>query len=428
MSMSGLVVVLLLLVTLLSGCGGLRMREDTAMAPSYAPNAEYATQVSIGECAFARQEEAADPISNALLATAISTGINRIGSALNEAAKEKSVSAKASRNIEVTAETFGPCVQIVRGWFYQDPFPWGTENDPFAGNPKYVAAQGWFSPDFITRKEFHTLWVRNQLWLAAQPEFFFEGRIMRASNNALTIAPQYVRLNEPLFTRTLRRDPSRHVAVFLSFHTPGTAVDAEANPGATFVLGKLMPGEARIYPDPQSIVKFAPKVGVLNRWPHESDWFTLAVGKEKEPWIVSAAVTEKQDANEFVAFIADVFSGAKDTVSTQVQDLVVPEKRAAVKETVTAAQETAFNTLDQKQVDALTALATCAQADAPTAQQASEVRIALRELNQAARGANKDVYASQACIEKITITAQSAAIKTACSELHTKLASGQKCN
>jgi hypothetical protein len=428
MLMKHLLLVLLAPAMLFSGCAVVHMREDTAVAPSYAPHAEYATQVAIGECVFTRQEESAfAAIGSALLANAISGGINRIGTALTEAAKEKSLSANASRNIEVTFDTFGPCVQIVRGWFYQDPFPLGTDDDPFAGNSKFVAAQSWFSPDFISRERFRTLWLRNQLWLAAPPEFVFEGRIMMASKNALTIAAQYVRLNEPLFMRTLRRDPSRHVAVFLSFHTPGTAVDAEANPGATFLLGRLMPGEARIYPDPRSIARFAPKAGVLNRWPHESDWFTLAVGKEKEPWIVSAAVTEKQNGNEFLAFVAEVFGGAKETITTQVQNLVIPEKRAAAREAATTAQEAAATVLDQKQVGALTALATCAQADAPTAQQASEARIALRGLNQAARGANREEPASQACIDKISITATPAATKTACSDLRTTLAAGQTC-
>jgi hypothetical protein len=428
MLMRHLQLVLLSSVMLLSGCAAVHMREDTAEAPIYAPHAEYATQVAIGECAFTRAEESGfAAIGSALLANAVSAGINRIGTALTQAAQEKSLSAKASRNIEVTSNTFGPCVQIVRGWFYQDPFPLGTNDDPFAGNSKFVAAQGWFSPDFISREVFRTLWVRNQLWLAAPPDFLFEGRIMAASNNALTIAPQYVRLNEPLFTRTMRRNPSRHVAVFLAFHTPGTAVDATANPAATFVLGRLTPGKARIYPDPRSIAKFTPDSGVLNRWPHESDWFTLAVGKEKEPWVVSAAVTEQQDANEFLAFVAEVFGGAKETITAEVQNSIIPEKRAVAKETTMTAQETAATTLDQKQVGALTSLATCAQADAPTAQQASDARVALRGLNQAARGANREEPASQACLDKISITASSAAIKTACSDLLTTLAAGQTC-
>lgn len=412
---------------LLSGCAEVHMREDTAPPPAYAPRAEYATQVALGECAFTSQEEtAAGAIAGALLANAVSAGINRIGAALTEAAKEKTLSTKTSRNVEVTADTFGPCVQVVRGWFYQDPFPIGKD-DPFAGNPKFTAAQTWFSPDFINLERFRALWLRNQLWLAAPPDFLFEGRIMTASKNALTIAPQYVRMNEPLFTRTLRRDPSRYVAVFLAFHKPDTSVDAEASPGASFIIGKLTPGEARTFPDPRTITRFTPKTGVVNRWPHESEWFTLAVGQEKEPWIVSAAVTEKQDGNEFLAFVAEVFSGAKETITTEVQNVVVPEKRAAAKEAAASAQETAASGFDQAQVGALTALAACTQADSPTAQQASDARSALRELNKAARAANKEEPASQACINSIGITAVAATIKSACGAAQAKITAGQRC-
>ena len=420
--------VLLLSTMILQGCTAVRVREDTAKAPSYAPRAEYATQVAVGECAFTSQPEAAlATISSALLANAVSAGVNRLGTALAEAAKEKTLTVKASRNIEVTSQTFGPCVQVVRGWFYQDPFPMGSGDDPFAGNPKFVEAHSWFSPDFITRDRFRTLWLRNQLWLAAPPEFLFEGRILMADKTALTIAPQYIRMNEPLFTRPLRQDPSRHVAVFLAFHTPGTSVDIATNPGATFVIGKLVPGEPRIYPDPSSISRFTPKTGVLNRWPHESEWFTLAIGKDKEPWVVSAAVTEKQDANEFQAFVAEVFGSTKETITEQLQNVIVPEKRAAARETARTSQEAAATLLDQKEAAALTAVAACAQADTPTAQEASDLRVALRGLNQAARGANKEEPASQECINNISITATAASLKTTCDAVRSKLLTGKKC-
>lgn len=414
---------------LLPGCASVHMREDTASPPPYAPKAEYATQVAVGDCIFTRQEEGAlAGIASALLGNAVSAGVNRIGTALTEAAKEKTLSTKASRNLEVSASTFGPCVQVIRGWFHQDPFPLGTGDDPLADNANFLAAQSALQPDFISRQRLHTLWLRNQLWLAAPPEFLFEGRIMAAKNNVLTIAPQYVRMDEPLFTRSLRRDPARHVAVFLSFSAPGAAVDAETNPGATFVIGRLVPGEARTYPDPRSIVKFTPDDRVLNRWPHESDWFTLAIGKDKEPWIATAAVTEKQSANEFLAFVAEVFDSSKATITTELQNVIVPDKRAAVKENAASAQETAASSLDEKQVGALTKLEACAQADAPNAQNASDVRSALRQLNQAARAAHRDEPAAGSCIDRVSITAAPAANKAACGSIHAALAKGDRCS
>jgi hypothetical protein len=412
---------------LFPGCSAVHMREDTAGPPSYAPEAEYATQVALGECVFTQGKEAAAALGGAILANAISGGINRIGTALTEAAKEKSLSAKATRNIEVTNETFGPCVQVVRGWFYPDPFPLAAEGDALAGNPKFAAAQGWLSPEFISTPRFRTLWVRNQLWLAAPPDFMFEGRITRAGANALAVAPQYVRLDESLFTRTLRRDHARHVALFLTFVPPGTALDAETNPGATLLLGRLRPGDAHRYPDPAAIARSTPEDVARNRSPHESDRFTLSIGKEKELWTVSAAVTETQDASEFLAFVAEVFGGAKETLGTEVQNLVIPEKRAAVREAAATTQETAATAYDQKQVAALAALDACAQADAPTGQQASEARVALREWNQAARGAKANEPASASCIGRIGIAAAPAAIRTACQDVSTQLKDHPPC-
>jgi hypothetical protein len=405
----------LMVPLLLCSCAGIDMREDSATPPAYAPQAEYATQVAMGECAFTRQEEgAAAAISSALLSNAITSGVNHIGMALTAAAKEQSLVTQTSRNIVVKAETFGPCVQVVRGWFHQDPYPITSNADPLTGNPKFAAAQSWFSDDFINLERFRTLWLRNQLWLAAPPEFVFEGRIAVASDNTLTIAPQYVRMDEPLFTRKLRRDRSRHVAVFLAFHKPDTAVDVVDNPGAAFVIGKLDPGEARTYPDPRTIDRFTPTSGFVNRWPHESKWFTLAVGKENEPWVVSAAVTEKQSANEFLGFVAEVFGNSKETIASELQTVIVPKKRADAKESATAAREMAENAYDTSHAGALQALTSCATADAPTPEQASAARAALRSWNKSARDVNKAQPASQSCINRIGITAPAAEVKSAC--------------
>jgi hypothetical protein len=418
----------LLAPLLLCSCAGVEMREDTATPPTYAPQAKYTTQVAVGECAFTRQEESATAaIASALSGNAITAGVNRIGTVLAEAAKEKTLITMASRNIEVSARTFGPCVQVVRGWFYPDPFPVAAGDDPFAGSSKFAAAKAWFSDDFISMERFRKLWLRNQLWLAAAPEFIFEGRIVAASNDALTIAPQYVRMNEPAFTRTLRRDGSRHVAVFLAFHEPDTKVDLENNPAAALVLGKLKPGEVRTYPDPSTIGRFTAKTGFVNRWPHESGWFTLAVGESTEPWIVSAAVAEKQSANEFLAFVGEVFRTSQETIATQLQNVIVPEKRAAARETATSARETAASAFDRMQAAALTVLAQCSTSEAPTPQQASEARAALRDWNKSAREARRNVPASPSCIDMIRITAPASATRSACEMVLTQVTAGGSC-
>jgi len=109
------------------------------------------------------------------------------------------------------------------------------------------------------------------------------------------------------------------------------------------------------------------------------------------------------------------------------QNVIVPGKRAAAKEAAAVTQETVATGFDQKQVAALTAVGTCAHAESPTAQQASDARTALRELNTAARAANKPEFASQECIDRISITATSVNIKTACDAAFSKLAAAERC-
>ncbi|WP_165390935.1 hypothetical protein [Pseudoduganella lutea] len=416
-----------MLLPLLGACSGLKMREDTAERPSYAQDARYETQVAIGPCAFIEKAPETAAIGAALLSNAISAGVNHIGAALTEASQEKAVTAKTSRNILFSSKQFGPCIQIVRGWFHSDPFPLSDKGLPTPENRKVADFQQWKSGDYIDKKRFDALWD-NRLWLAAQPDFVFEGRILVAKGNALTIAPQYVRMNEPLFTRSLRRDPTRHVAVFISIHSPLEAADAAGNPAATLVIGKLEPGVARQYVDPAHLTRFDTTAFVINRSPHESDLFTMSVGEEQEPWIVSAAVTETQDASKFLAFVAGVFGDSKETITTELQNRLVPANRASTRETGRQAEEAAQTSYDDKQVAALGALEECRDADAPTPAQAGAVRKALREFNQAARAGKKAEPAAAACIDKFQTTSAAAALKAQCTAALLNLGAGTACN
>lgn len=421
--------VMALLLPLLGACSGLTMREDAAQRPSYAPEARYGTQVAVGACAFVEKAPETATIGMALLGNAISAGVNHIGAALTEASQEKAVTAKTSRNIMFSSETFGPCIQIVRGWFYPDPYPLDTKKGvPTPDNAKVAAFAQWKSRDYIDQKRFDALWINNRLWMAAPPDFMFEGRILVAKDNALTIAPQYVRMNAPLFTRSLRRDPTRHVAVFISMHTPLAAADAAGNPAATLIIGKLEPGVARTFVDPSDLNRFNTPVAAINRSPHESDLFTMSVGKEQEAWIVSAAITETQDASKFLAFVAGVFSESKAAVTTAAQNAVVPANRASLRETTRQAEEEAQTAYDDKQVAALGALGACRDADKPTPAQVGTVRKTLREFNQAARAAKKSELAPPACIDKFQMTGATAAIAAQCTTALQKLEAGNACD
>ena len=115
-----LITVIALVAVASGGCASRTYREDQS-PPIVEPRAVYQTQVTMGECVFKPRPESAamSAIAGALLSSAVSTGVNYVGKAIEEAAKETNDRAMAVRNVEVTNETFGPCLQVARGWFFQ---------------------------------------------------------------------------------------------------------------------------------------------------------------------------------------------------------------------------------------------------------------------------------------------------------------------
>ena len=110
----------LLALSMLSGCATRTYRADAS--PPDAALTTYQAQVAIGECVFrppGRDPALAGAVATALASGAIAQGVNYLGRAIEEAAKATNDRAVASRNVEVTAQTFGPCVQVVRGWFHR---------------------------------------------------------------------------------------------------------------------------------------------------------------------------------------------------------------------------------------------------------------------------------------------------------------------
>jgi hypothetical protein len=350
----------------------------------------YGTNVALGPCAFTSGIEGAffAPIAGALAASAIAEGVNRIGAALKSAGETKTWTARGARNVEVTSKTFGPCIHVVRGWFYRD-----------GGDvAKRRAAAPWLgkTKDGVDVGRYDKLWSIG-LWLAQPPDFVFEGTLDRSEDGqAFTVRPLYVLLNEPIATRLLRPGRKRQVAVFLAFPAPGESAEGEKTPSASLVIGLLEPEIVRRYPKLP--------VAHVNRTPFESNWFALKVGAEQEPLTTAAIVSETQGGSEFLAFVGAVFSGASQKITEELQTALIPEKARAAKETARTAKENTATAFEAKWLAAGDALTKCEGMPQNAPVTAVETRKAMREVNQARRAQGEKSVFSEDEIAKVAAT------------------------
>jgi len=379
--------VVMLCAAIVSGCATRAFRAEVS-PPDGEPLTAYQTQVSIGECVFkpAPESAALAAIAASLVASTITQGVNYLGKAIEESAKETNDRVTATRNVEVTAKTFGPCVQIIRGWFRR-----GFQNKDASVKYFNAALEGWAKSaagSAIDEARLTLLW-QQRMWLAAQPDFIFEAQVVTSSDpksdsGALAFVPVYARLDHPISTPLLRHSKERGVAVFLAFHEVG-GDPAAPNAGAGgMVLGVLQPGVDRPFPPHTPNTERTP-----NRDPNESKWFKIAIGDNKKPMTVTALVTEHQDAQPFLQFIADVFAGAKTPIAESLQKAAVPALRDKAEETAKAAGETALTDYEDALSNALAAAKSCAGGVADPIKVASDARSKVRKLNKAARAAGK---------------------------------------
>jgi len=406
---------LLCVASALDGCAVRTARQDSA-GPSTPLATVYRTEVAMGSCVFRpRQEAFAAAIGSALLSSVVSQGVNYVSRALSEAAKETTDKATATRNIEVDQLTFGPCVQVVRGWFYR-----GFQNDDESRRVFSEATSTWASAsdsNAIDPGKLTLFWQR-QLWLAAQPDFVFEAEAVTFSGPAtansavLALTPVYARLDHPIMMSSLRRSAARDVAVFFAFHEASASPDAPSPGSGGMVLGKLEPGQGVTFPP--SVPRPEP-----NRGADESRWFSVSVGSAKKPMTVATAVTEHQDASAFLQFVADVFSDAKQPITTALQEAIVPAKREQAQETERTREETALNTYEDSLSKALTAAAACANNVTDPLGTASDVRSKVRTLNKNARAAGR----GQVDENLVPLSTDSPRVKNGCVALRDRLQS-----
>jgi hypothetical protein len=225
-------------------------------------------------------------IGAALASSAITQGVNYLAKALEEAAKATNDRATGSRNVEVTAQSFGPCLQVARGWFFR-----GFEGADQQARQLELGSRTWAASGPVDSVKFAMLWQR-RLWLAAQPDFVFEARVLasevalRGKTHLLTLVPVYARLDAPISKALLRPSTAREVAVFFAFHEATADPSAPSNGSGGLSLGRLEGGVDVIFPPPDFATDVTP-----NRSAAESRWFTVALTAEKKPMTVTTLVT-----------------------------------------------------------------------------------------------------------------------------------------
>jgi hypothetical protein len=403
----------LLALAVMAGCA---TRLDRADAPPPATSllVTYETQVAIGPCVFEpprREAKFLADIATALASSAITQGVNYLAKALDEAAKATNDRATASRNVEVTTQSFGPCLQVARGWFFR-----GFEDAVEQARQLELASRTWGASGAVDPSKLAMLW-RRRLWLAAQPDFVFEARILaselqaRGKTHVLTLVPVYARLDAPISKALLRPSTSRDVAVFFAFHEATSDPSAPSNGSGGLALGRLDAGVDVLFPPPDVSTDETP-----NRSAAESRWFTVALTADKKPMTITTLVTEHQDASEFLAFLADVLGGAHGDVSEALQTALIPSLQAQAEEsgaTKLDALETAY---EESLSRALSAATSCASKVGDALDVASDVRARVRAVNRTARALGKPQIAAL-----VPLSADAAAVQAGCAQLREAL-------
>lgn len=358
----------------------------------------YDTRASIGPCPGDVGESfGIETIGTAIIAQ----GVNRIGAAIKAAAAEETKQVLVRRNLEVSkGDTFGPCLLVARGWYYDSPMP---DEDRM-----YVGKQS----DFDYAAKIDSI-RRSGLPLAGNPDFFFEARFITSQDkSATTLEPIFAYLDEPISKSWFRRSKTRRVMVNFALSEVGKSANFSKGQGSTMVLGTLESGTPRVFPAGSSALVGVTCDGVtgctidqakqIMRNSYEADWFALTLPDKPKPMTLQVLMSETRSASAFWKFVSDVFGDIDDSVTSDLQQALIPSTGAAAEEKDKAAKEALNTTYDQAYAKASTSLAACI--DAPTdVNKASEARVALRALNKAARALEKEEQFSENDIDSIDL-------------------------
>ena len=130
------------------------------------------------------------------------------------------------------------------------------------------------------------------------------------------------------------------------------------------MLGRLQPGVPVRFPALDSDTSLTP-----NRAAGESRWFTLALGADKKPMTIVAAV----------------IGGSRAQATAALESMLVPSERALVEETDRARAEASLSAYEDAMAKAMAAATRCADHASDPLASASVVRLRVRTMNRHAR-------------------------------------------
>jgi hypothetical protein len=355
----------------------------------------YETQVVLGECVCTPKPQTG-LIASIFAGAAINGAINYFGKVLDSSAKTDTQSVMSSRNFGVTAKGFGPCLQVARGWFWRkkpdevvlkDFKDWAKEY--FKAVPGSGVEEEMSDEERGKARALRL--TKNGLWLAAPPDFFFEGHFSiidyeigqagkeKVSAQAYAFLPSAARMDEPIGMRPLRISKKREMLVSVAFHGPGESPNLEKNPAATISLRTMKPGAWKTWPTGNNVLHPRGEGKGLDTYPPwESSWFEIALSKKITPLTATMIVSETQSASEFLSFIAGIYSQAQPGLSEALQQKFVPTK---IEETGTAKLKE-LNKAASAYDYAIAALCACAEAQSDKVSAlAAEAKNKMRESN-----------------------------------------------
>jgi hypothetical protein len=392
---TGKTVLIVLLVQAVSACTTVAGSKGTPEA--LAGTVYYGTHATIGKCP---SDEAESGILAAIGASIVAKGVSRIGAAIKAAANAETRQVVIRRNIELSnKQGLGPCLLLARGWFYEDRSRIGTRS--------YQKSE---DSVFDYDSNFSSL-HRQGLWLAATPDFFFEGKLIPSEDeSALSLTPAYAYMGRPITSSWLRPGTARSILVAFAFTKPAKAADLSKGQGSTVVLGRFEANtkknystdKVKLFTCDQAACSDNSAFAQRIRGPYESEWFSVPLTEKVQPLTLQALVSETRSASKFLGFVSEVFADVERDLATQLQQALVPSIGAAAEVSEQTAAENALNEFEGKYADALGKLAACT-ANGSDLTKISAAKAAMRTANQKARAANVAEPFTQAKIDAIEL-------------------------
>lgn len=275
------------------------------------PAAILATRAFAGPCVLDAHKEAA--ILPLILPSLISAGLSGLGAAIREASQEKTVTVTATTNL-VVEDRLPDCIQIVRGLWYADHRHFASD-----ANPLGLSVDG-------ERQTANANLRSVGAWLAEPPDFFFEGRILPRTQSdthgPVTLAASILILNRSLDSSIAATFGGRRdVVVSVSLKPAGDGQSAVG--GSLTAFQDITPGTRVAFSDdPPPANATEPR----RHW--ETGWIDVPA---KGQHVLEMTFSETRNASQFLAFVADVFDGAKGNIETLIKQATLRTERIKAK-------------------------------------------------------------------------------------------------